>query len=372
MSFSINTFIFTLIAFFALRAVAAETDCNPLNTTTTCSPDPALSTEHTWYFNETLDSTLWDMATGQVNYTDKGAEFAIRSENASTLLQSNFYIFFGVMEVHATMAVGRGIISSVILQSDDLDEIDWEWLGYNTSFVQSDFFGKGNTTTSDRGGTHLVSDADTVFHNYTIYWDQDRIEWWIDSDLRRTVNYSEPLTVYGKNYPQTPCRVKISNWPVGIASESVGNIEWGGGLVNWDDLPFIMTVQKLRVKDFHTGKEYKYTGTTGSYDSIDVISGNSTAKKEIEKKPEETLAEKWDDLGEGAHIGIYVGVAAAAAIAVAGFGWWCARQRKAGRLQRALDDSAAGQSGAELSQMETQKPEWRQSQWGKQSYQRVP
>lgn len=84
------------------------------------------------------------------------------------------------------------------------------------------------------------------------------------------------------------------------------------------------------------------------------------------------MAEKWDDLGEGAHIGVYVGAAAAAAIAVAAFGWWCSRQRKAGRLQRALDDSAAGQSGAELAQMQNQKPEWRQSQWGQQSYQRVP
>lgn len=270
MSFSLNTFLFTLIAFLGLHAVAEDqTTCNP--TKKTCPADAALGTEHTWWFNSTLDDTLWDMATGTLNYTDEGAEFAIRSENASTLLQSNFYIFFGVMEVHAKMAVGRGIISSVILQSDDLDEIDWEWVGYNTSAVQSDFFGKGNITTSDRGGIHPAANADTVFHNYTTYWDKDRLEWWIDGELMRTVNYSEPLTLDGKNYPQTPCRVKISNWPVGVASQSIGNIEWGGGLVNWDDLPFIMTVQRLRVQDFHSGKEYEYDGTSGSYESINVI-----------------------------------------------------------------------------------------------------
>lgn len=245
---------------------SSETSCNPLDQS--CPADPALGTEHTWLFNSTLDDKLWNMITGAINYTSEGADFTITAVNGSTLLQSNFYIFFGVMEAHIKMAKGAGIISSVILQSDDLDEIDWEWVGYNTSSVQSDFFGKGNTTTSDRGAFHTVLNAHTEFHNYTSYWDQDRLEWWIDGTLVRTVNYSEPLTVYGKNYPQTPCRVKISNWPVGIPGQSIGNLEWGGGYVNWTELPFTMTVQKLRVQDFHTGKEYTYTDQSRTYQSI--------------------------------------------------------------------------------------------------------
>ncbi|KAL4899333.1 hypothetical protein BDW74DRAFT_163693 [Aspergillus multicolor] len=342
----------------ALFALADEqTDCNPLNAT--CPADPALGTEHTWLFNSTLDDSLWDVATGTPEYTSDGAEFSIKTENGSTLLQSNFYIFFGVMEAHVKMAKGAGIISSVILQSDDLDEIDWEWVGYNTSGVQSDFFGKGNTTTSDRGGNHAVSNADTEFHNYTTYWDQDRLEWWIDGDLVRTVNYSEPLTVYGKNYPQTPCRVKVSCWPVGLASQSIGNIEWGGGLVNWTDLPFTMEVSKIRVKDFHTAKEYTYSGHTGSYDSINVVSGNSTAKHEIEKTPAKSLSDKWDDLGTGAHVGVYVGAAVAGALAIAGFIWFCIRKRRQGRLERAL----AEEGSSSATELDVLKKQWRQSDW---------
>lgn len=247
----------------------SETDCNPLNST--CPADAALGTEQTWWFNSTLDDTLWNMTTGDIDYTSTGADFSIKTENASTLLVSNFYIFFGVMEAHVKMAKGAGIISSVILQSDDLDEIDWEWVGYNTSEVQSDFFGKGNTTTSDRGGYHAVANADTEYHNYTSYWDKDRLEWWIDGSLVRTVNYSEPLTVYGKNYPQTPCKVKVSLWPVGIKGQTTGNLEWGGGYVNWTDVPFTMSVQRIRVQDFHSGKEYEYQGHTGTYESINVV-----------------------------------------------------------------------------------------------------
>jgi hypothetical protein len=267
---SLFRFLFAFVCFVGTGVFAySETDCNPLNKT--CPADAALGTEHTWWFNSTLDDTLWNMTTGDIDYTSTGADFSIKTENASTLLVSNFYIFFGVMEAHVKMAKGAGIISSVILQSDDLDEIDWEWVGYNTTEVQSDFFGKGNTTTSDRGGYHAVSNADTEYHNYTSYWDKDRLEWWIDGTLVRTVNYSEPLTVYGKNYPQTPCKVKISLWPVGIKGQTQGNLEWGGGYVNWTDVPFTMSIQRLRVKDFHSGKEYKYDGHTGTYESIEVV-----------------------------------------------------------------------------------------------------
>jgi hypothetical protein len=63
----------------------------------------------------------------------------------------------------------------------------------------------------------------------------------------------------------------MSIWPVGIKGQSIGNIEWGGGYVNWTDVPFTMSVQRLRVKDFHSGKEYKYDGKTGTYESIEVV-----------------------------------------------------------------------------------------------------
>ena len=41
-------------------------------------------------------------------------------------------------------APGTGIVSSAILQSDDLDELDWEWLGGTeyASKVQTNYFGK--------------------------------------------------------------------------------------------------------------------------------------------------------------------------------------------------------------------------------------
>ena len=258
-----------LAALAGYATAQTSTECDP--TKEDCPPDPALGTEHTWNFNTTLDEKIWNMTTGTYEYEDDGAKFTLQREGESTLLQSNFYIFFGIVEAHVKMAKGQGLISSVVLESDDLDEIDWEWVGYNTSEVQSNFFGKGNDTTFDRGGHHHVANADTEFHNYTTYWDQDKLQWWIDGEMVRELPYNHESALFGKNYPQTPCRVQFSLWPAGRKDAPQGTIDWAGGLVDWDTAPFTMTLGKLRVKDFHSGKEYSYGDRSGSWESIEIL-----------------------------------------------------------------------------------------------------
>lgn len=99
-------------------------------------------------------------------------------------------------------------------------------------------------------------------------------------------------------------------------------------------------------------------------------SGNSTAQLELDKPPSKSLSEKWDDLGQGAHIGVYIGAAVAAALIIAACVFYCLKQRKDGRLQRALDD---GQYNSELSTLEESKLRWRQSELRtKGAYQPVP
>ncbi|KAJ5336264.1 hypothetical protein MYU51_009587 [Penicillium brevicompactum] len=356
-----------LLAALASYAYAqTSTDCNPMNTT--CPADPALGTEHTWNFNTTLDDKIWDMETGDYEYGDDGAEFTLTGEGTSTLLSSNFYIFFGVVESHVKMAKGAGLISSVVLESDDLDEIDWEWVGYNTSQVQSNFFGKGNDTSFDRGGYHDVSNADSEFHNYTTYWAEDVTQWWIDDVMVRELKYDDKGTLGGENYPQTPCRVKFSLWPAGTKKAAQGTIEWAGGLVDWDAAPFTMVLGKLRVKDFHTGKEYTYGDHSGSFESIKVEEGNSTTLTELNKPPPKTAADKWNDLGEGAHIGIYCGAAAGGVLAIAAFLIFCLRQRRKGRLEHALDNNQYAENRTEMQNFQN---DWKASEFKNGGYKQV-
>lgn len=71
-------------------------------------------------------ATNWTAAIGtNLVYGTNGAEFIIKTKTDAPTLTTDFYIFFGYVEVKMRAANGTGIISSVVLASDDLDEIDW-------------------------------------------------------------------------------------------------------------------------------------------------------------------------------------------------------------------------------------------------------
>ena len=182
----------------------------------------------------------------------------------------SFYIFFGRVDVTMKAAPGQGIVSSVVLESDDLDEIDWEWLGGDTTQVQTNFFGKGNTTTYDRGGFSSVSSPQDTFHTYTIDWNEERIEWIIDGSTVRTVTYDDPVALGGKNYPQTPMRVKLGSWCGGCA-KAEATVEWAGGKTTFDNAPYIMYVKSVEITNNNPAKAYKYGDKSGSYESIKLL-----------------------------------------------------------------------------------------------------
>lgn len=79
-----------------------------------------------------------------MTYTSSGAEFTITKSGDNPTIQSKWYIFFGRVSFFLKAAPGTGIVSSAILQSDVLDEVDWEWLGGSdyVSKVQTNYFGK--------------------------------------------------------------------------------------------------------------------------------------------------------------------------------------------------------------------------------------
>ncbi len=118
---------------------------------------------------------------------------------------------FGKLEVTLKAASGAGIVSSVVLQSDALDEIDWEWLGANPGEVQSNYFGKGQTTSYNRGAWHPDPNSQTAFKTYTIDWTADQIVWQIDGT---TIRALQPQQASGQ-YPSTPMQVKIGSWSGG-------------------------------------------------------------------------------------------------------------------------------------------------------------
>lgn len=138
MHFSKSTLAAALAA-APLALAQTYTDCNP--TEKTCPNDSGLpaSTFSTDFTKGSSSFTSWSAAAGTtITYDDNGAAFTIAQAGQAPTIQTDFYIFFGKVEVVMQAAPGQGIVSSIVLESDDLDEIDWEWLGGSYSFPHSE------------------------------------------------------------------------------------------------------------------------------------------------------------------------------------------------------------------------------------------
>ncbi|KAI8931325.1 hypothetical protein NX059_011666 [Plenodomus lindquistii] len=260
----------TYAAASALAAIAGAqtfTDCNPMEKT--CPNDPAMP--KTWETDFTAGKDAikgWKQTAGSLTYGPEGAEFIVAKKGDAPTIGSSTFLHYGYVEVVMKAAPGVGIVSSIVLQSANLDEVDWEWIGGVDSRVQQNYFGKGNTTTYDRMIEAPVANNQNEFHSYALNWTAESLTWIVDGKPTRTLNKADANG--GKNYPQTPCNVRLGNWPGGD-SENEGTRQWAGGNVTYDQAPFKMTVKSIKVTNYSPGTEYKWTDKTGNSDSIEVI-----------------------------------------------------------------------------------------------------
>lgn len=174
---------------------------------------------------------------------------------------------------------GQGVVTSFVLQSDDLDEIDWEWLGGDTTQVQTNYFGKGDTTTYDRGAYHDVANPQTSTHTYTVDWTKDYVRWSIDGTQVRELTYAEAKE--GTRFPQTPMQIRLGTWVAGRADAPKGTVEWAGGYTDFSKAPFIAYYKEIKITDYSNGVDgaSKYVwddGSDGSYQSIQVVTGDDS------------------------------------------------------------------------------------------------
>jgi hypothetical protein len=142
-------------------------------------------------------------------------------------------------------------------------------LGGDTTQAQSNYFGKGNTTTYDRGQFHDVASPQTMMNTYAVNWTNTSTTWMVNGNVVRTLNFAD--AVGGTNYPQTPCNIRIGNWVGGDPSNSPGTIQWAGGPANMAQGPFNLIVQSIKVTNYNPAQSYKYKDTSGSFESIEIL-----------------------------------------------------------------------------------------------------
>lgn len=260
------------LLFSQLAFAQTSTKCNPLHQQ--CPDDPALGTSKSIDFTAGQSSDF--SSSGPISYGSDGAVLTISKSGDSPTLTSNWYLMFGRVDVELKAAPGTGIVSSFVMESDDLDEIDWELLGSQSTQVQTNYFGKGITGSYDRGSTSPDPTGGSAFNTYTVDWTSDQIVWQINGNTVRTLT----STNANGQYPQTPLQLKLGAWAGGDASNAPGVISWAGGNTDYSQGPFKMYIKSVKATDYSTGQSYQYSGTDGTWEKVKSnggsVSGGST------------------------------------------------------------------------------------------------
>lgn len=163
-------------------------------------------------------------------------------------------------------------------------------MGSKTDTIETNYFGKGDTTTYDRETWPPVTTPHDVFHTYTIKWTKESVIWLIDGAEVRTVNYQDAQG--GTRFPQTPMNIRVGIWAGGAPTNAPGTIEWAGGLTDYSKGPYSMYIKNINVINYNPAESYTWTDKSGSSDSIkftgsDAIKTRSTTTKEAATTSEE-------------------------------------------------------------------------------------
>lgn len=341
----LSTIVPALLGLVSIAFAQTFTDCDPLNST--CPANTALGQGNYSidFLKYEMSKDVWNTTAGKVEYGNNGAEFVIRQRGDAPTVKTRFYIFFGTVEVIMRAARGQGIVSSIVIQSDTRDEIDWEWIGGNETHAQTNYFGKGNTTSYDRDEWHLVNNPMDEFHNYTTAWSKEQIDFYIDTQLVRTLKYEDANG--GNNFPQTPSDVRLGVWAGGDEKNDEYTIEWAGGKTDYDDTPYTMYVRSVRVTDATSGAtQYEYGDNSGSWESIKML--NTKKEMKLDGDNGESPVERWRGLSDTTKIAIGASVCGVALIAAVIFGFCCIKQRRAGKHEKLLEDAKFEKDRAEL------------------------
>lgn len=282
-SFLTNSAALLLAAAMPLASAQTYTTCNPL--TSSCPSDAGMAATVDTDFTAGA-SNDWTVAAGSISYNGNGAGFTVAKEGDAPTIQTTGYFFFGTAEVTLQAAPGVGIVSSIVLESDDLDEVDWEALGGDTTQIETNYFGKGYTGSYNRATYVGVSSPQTTFHTYTVNWQRDSIQWLIDGSVVRTLTAAEA----GDYFPQTPMRLRIGIWAGGDPNNAPGTIEWAGGKTDYSAGPFTMYLKSVKITNANPGSSYSYGDNSGSADSIKIDGASAPASSTTSVAPTSTTA----------------------------------------------------------------------------------
>lgn len=199
--------------------------------TTFDSLDPVLLQDN--YFGNLL-KTDW-LYTGAVALHLDALLMQMPANSGGTVISSSKYLLYGNVKATLKASHGVGVITAFIMFSDVQDEIDWEYVGYNLSQVQTNYYSLGVLNWTNLAN-HSMDNVFENWHTYELDWKPDATKWLVDGQVVRVLNRNETYnsTLKRYEYPATPSRIQMSLWPGGASTNAVGTVAWAGGAIDWN------------------------------------------------------------------------------------------------------------------------------------------
>ncbi|KXN69149.1 glycoside hydrolase family 16 protein [Conidiobolus coronatus NRRL 28638] len=252
--------------------------------------DPSRVVKNTDYKGN-YNKNDWIIVGGEADYRNGNIFLKANKKITGTRIEATRYIQYGKITARMKTADSPGIVSSFITMSDVKDEIDWEWVGDDSA--------------SGNGGKHEIGgNSNEDFHDYTIDWKPEGIEWLIDGKSVRWLPTSEKD---GK-LPNTPSRIMFSIWTTDADGVAKGTREWAGGDVNYNTQQmkengyFDIEIESLNVQCYgeplSTDADFKnYLNDNEGVDKEKEAKEKEEKKKENEEKRKR--GEQVDDSEDG-------------------------------------------------------------------------
>jgi beta-glucanase (GH16 family) len=312
--------------------------CNPLGSHAldSCQPMPICqNANHTFAddsrilgnateFDGNATKYDWVLDKGNIVNTNQSGgelEMILTESNGGTRLSSTRYVHYGTITARVKTSHWAGVVTAFITMSSIKDEIDWEWPGDQTTEAQTNYFWQGVIPQTTGGATENgLTDTSQNYHEYTIDWQKDALNFLIDGKTVRTLKASDTMNGSVSQYPNTPSRIQLSLWPAGISSEAPGTVQWAGGMINWQD-PDYVSAGHFSATISSVSVQCADSGSTGNMTAYVYGSNSSTSTPNITMSTASTLLGGASDSsssssGISSKIGEYAGIGAGGLLAL--------------------------------------------------------
>lgn len=221
------------------------------------------------------------VADGKPQQYNGGVLLTMPPDSSGTVLSSTRYVWYGKISTKMTASKGRGVVTAFIMMSDVKDEIDFEFVGLDTSAVQSNYYWQG-TLNYTNSANLTAQNTDSTEHTYTIDWQENQLTWSVDGSVLRTLKKSDTwnATTNSYQYPQSPARIQLSLWPAGDPRNGQGTVDWAGGQIDWNS-PYMTNgyysahVTEVDVQCYDLPANVKQSGTGAyAYNDIKALENN--------------------------------------------------------------------------------------------------